>query len=114
MRLDKNNEKKKVQERKQVYRLIPNKVSENNGRSTSAAPADPNAPAPNQPAPADPADLTMPALNQPALAASQIVHQPALNWSHFKPEFSGRPEEDVEAHLLLQMTGWKPTIFKKV
>ena len=23
-----------------------------------------------------------------------------MNWSHFKPEFSGKPEEDVEAHLL--------------
>ena len=23
-----------------------------------------------------------------------------LNWSHFKPYFSGKPEEDVEAHLL--------------
>ena len=23
-----------------------------------------------------------------------------LNWSHFRPEFSGKPEEDVEAHLL--------------
>ena len=23
-----------------------------------------------------------------------------LNWSHFRPEFSGEPEEDVEAHLL--------------
>ena len=23
-----------------------------------------------------------------------------LNWSHFKPEFADRPEEDVEAHLL--------------
>ena len=23
-----------------------------------------------------------------------------LNWSYFKPEFSGKPEEDVEAHLL--------------
>ena len=58
-------------------------------------PADPNAPAPNQPAPGDPADPTV-----PALAAPQIVHSPALNWSHFKPEFSGRPEEDAEAHLL--------------
>ena len=27
----------------------------------------------------------------------QVVH---LNWSHFKPEFSGKPEEDSEAHLL--------------
>ena len=23
-----------------------------------------------------------------------------LNWSHFRPEFSGKPEENVEAHLL--------------
>ena len=27
----------------------------------------------------------------------KILH---LNWSHFKPEFSGKPEEDAEAHLL--------------
>ena len=27
----------------------------------------------------------------------QLVH---LNWSYFKPEFSGKPDEDVEAHLL--------------
>ena len=23
-----------------------------------------------------------------------------LNWSHFKPDFSGKPEENVEVHLL--------------
>ena len=23
-----------------------------------------------------------------------------LDWSHFKPEFSGKPDEDAEAHLL--------------
>ena len=23
-----------------------------------------------------------------------------MNWSHFKPEYSGKLEEDVEAHLL--------------
>ena len=23
-----------------------------------------------------------------------------INWSNFKPEFSGKQEEDVEAHLL--------------
>ena len=34
---------------------------------------------------------------QPAQQAQQpIVH---LNWSHFKPEFSRKPEEDAEAHL---------------
>ena len=26
--------------------------------------------------------------------------QPPLNWSYFKPKFSGKPEEDAEAHLL--------------
>ena len=37
----------------------------------------------------------------------QLQHQDAarqgylcLNWSNFKPEFSGKPEEDAEAHLL--------------
>ena len=38
----------------------------------------------------------VPVLNQPA---PQIIHQQVLNWSHFKPEFAGRPEKDVEAHL---------------
>ena len=27
----------------------------------------------------------------------QVVH---LNWSNVKPEFSGKPDEDAEAHLL--------------
>ena len=27
----------------------------------------------------------------------QLVH---LNWSYFKPEFSGKPDEDAKAHLL--------------
>ena len=26
--------------------------------------------------------------------------RPQLNWSHFKPKFAGKPEEDAEAHLL--------------
>ena len=25
---------------------------------------------------------------------------PQLNWSHFKPEFAGKPDEDMTAHLL--------------
>ena len=30
-----------------------------------------------------------------------VLQQPMhMNWSHFKPEFSGKPDEDVEAHLL--------------
>ena len=30
-------------------------------------------------------------------AGQQHLH---INWSNFKPEFSGKPEEDAEAHLL--------------
>ena len=91
----------KKDKRKEVYRFTLSKVSEiyslkvlKNEKSASAssckpaqvenaddAPAGPSAPAQNQPAP-------------------QIIHQQILNWSHFKPEFVGRPDEDVEAHLL--------------
>ena len=55
-------------------------------------------------APAVPACQTpqAPQIQQPA----QCI--PQLNWSHFKPEFSGRPEEDVEAHLL-RMNDWMDT-----
>ena len=31
-----------------------------------------------------------------------------LNWSHFKPDFSGKPEEDAEAHLL-RTNDWMTT-----
>ena len=37
-------------------------------------------------------------LQQPA---QQPQHVPQLNSSYFKPEFSGKPEEDTEAHLLI-------------
>ena len=33
---------------------------------------------------------------------------PQLNWSHFKPEFTGKPDEDVEAHLL-KINDWMDT-----
>ena len=45
-----------------------------------------------------PAQLPVPP-DQPILT-HQIQHMPQLSWSHFKPGFSGRPEEDAEAHLL--------------
>ena len=52
-----------------------------------------NIPAPNPPSsPADPAVLQAP--QQPG---QQLVH---LNWSYFKPEFSGKPDEDAESYLL--------------
>ena len=41
----------------------------------------------------------------PAQQGQQIV---ALNLSHFKPEFSGKPDEDAEAHLL-HTNNWMTT-----
>ena len=54
----------------------------------------PLVPPPNQPTPQD-----------PAAPQVHIGQQPALNWSHFRPEYSGKPEEDAEAHLLCT-NGW--------
>ena len=52
-------------------------------------------PAPNPPPlPADPPEAQAP--QQLAQPAQQVVH---LNWSHFKLEFSGKLNEDAEAHL---------------
>ena len=44
-----------------------------------------------------PAPAPTPAPVPKAPQGQQLVH---LNWSYFKPEFSGRPVEDAEAHLL--------------
>ena len=65
--------------------------------------------------PPEPEELEQPNLppnqfnhpNQPNQPPNQVqnlqvamVHLQQLNWSYFKPEFSGKPEEDVEEHLL--------------
>ena len=49
-------------------------------------PVTPVPPAPPMQLPAPPTQQ-----NQPQI--------PYMNWSHFKPEYSGKPEEDAEAHL---------------
>ena len=51
---------------------------------------------PPQPAP-QPAQQPAP---QPTLPQPGQQVQMHINWSHFKPEYSSKPEEDVEAHLL--------------
>ena len=65
----------------------------------------PHQPALNQPAPANSAGPTVPVPNPlqpfPHQPAPQIIHQPMLNGCQIKPEFTGRPEEDAEAHLLI-------------
>ena len=58
------------------------------------------------PAVPTPQPLQVPqALQQPA---KQAQHVPQLNWSHFKPEFLGKPEKDAKAHLL-RMNDWIDT-----
>ena len=34
---------------------------------------------------------------QHQIGPQQQMH---MNWSHFKPELPGKPQEDIEAHLL--------------
>ena len=48
------------------------------------------------PAPPPPAGPVVPQAPQ-APQGHPFVH---LNWSNFKPELSGKPDEDAEAHLL--------------
>ena len=71
-----------------------------------------------QPAPLAPPALQAPIAPQPLTHLAQLpipptqpiqpVHVPQLNWSHFKPEFAGKPEEDAEAHLL-RIKDWMDT-----
>ena len=49
-----------------------------------------------QPGPAH-GEGQQPPPQQPQLGQQIQIH---MNWSHFKPEFSGKPEEDVEEYLL--------------
>ena len=40
--------------------------------------------------------------------APGVLQRPQLNWSHFKPKYAGKPEEDAEAHLL-RTNDWEDT-----
>ena len=54
------------------------------------------------PPPAQPDSVQQ--VQQPAQPTQQMQQQVQqlinINWSHIKPEFSGKPEEDAEAHFL--------------
>ena len=54
-----------------------------------------NVPAGDAEEPQNPGNFN-PVLAQPPI----LMANNQLNWSHFRPEFSGKPEEDAEAHLL--------------
>ena len=44
----------------------------------------------------------------PSTQPVQPAPMPKLNWSHFKPEFTGNPDEEVEAYLL-RTNDWMDT-----
>ena len=50
--------------------------------------------------PVPPPVPAQPQQHQQPLQPQQQQQQPILNWSHFKPEFAGKPAEDAKAHLL--------------
>ena len=58
-----------------------------------------NVPNPNQP----PFNPFLP--NAPLVPE---LPRPQLNWSHFKPEYAGKPDKDAEAHLL-RTNDWMDT-----
>ena len=68
--------------------------------------------APNQNLPPDENPQNPPPPLNPFMPNAPVVpavpERPQLNWSHFKPEYAGKPDEDVEAHLL-RMNDWMDT-----
>ena len=80
----------------------------------------PQAPSTAQGAQGPPAPQNPPPLQNPQIPlitnapqVPQALQQPTpqvplLNWSHFKPEFSRKPDEDAEAHLL-RTNDWMDT-----
>ena len=67
------------------------------GLQVQGVPAPPSPPSPPAQAQAGQQAPHQSTQQQPAQQRQQILH---LNWSHLKPEFSGKPEKDAEAHLL--------------
>ena len=63
-------------------------------------------------APQNPPPLQNPQIplapNAPQAPEQHTPHVPLLNWSHFKPKFSGEPDKDTEAHLL-RTNDWMDT-----
>ena len=69
---------------------------------------DPLAPQ-NPPPPQNPQiHIVQNAPQAPAVLHIPTPHVPLLNWSHFKPNYSGKSNEHTEAHLG-QTTGWTHT-----
>ena len=69
-------------------------------------PAPPQLPPVTPPAP--PEQMIVPPIQPIPPQPLQPAHIPQLNWLHFKPEFTGKPDEDAEAHLL-RTNDWMDT-----
>ena len=68
----------------------------------------PQDPQPPQNPPIPPVPQIHHAPQAPQVSATALPHMPPLNWSHFKPEFSGKPDKDANAHLL-RTNDWMDT-----
>ena len=71
-------------------------------------PEGPPAPSIPEGAPDPPALQVTQAPHVPQALHQPLPHRPPLNWSHFKPKFSGKPSEDTEAHFL-KTNNWMDT-----
>ena len=58
--------------------------------------------------PIPPIQLLVPPAQPIPIQPIQPAHILQLNWLHCKPEFGGKPDEDVEAHLL-RTNDWMDT-----
>ena len=76
--------------------------------SSDALPVQPAQVPPIPPPVIPPVQLSIPPAPPIHAQPIQPAHVPQLNWSHFKPEFTGKPDEDAQAHLL-GMNDWMDT-----
>ena len=82
----------------------PNQPPDNPTNPPNPPPIPPNLP-PNLPNPPPDPPANPPNPMQPQNPPFQV---PQFNWSYFKPEFSGKPDEDAVAHLL-RTSDWMET-----
>ena len=88
------NQQNQAEEPNQIPNLPPEQEEHNHIGQPPYQPNKPNQP--NQPP------------NLPQNLPVQMANPQQLNWSYFKPELSGKPEEDAEAHLL-RTNDWMET-----
>ena len=83
----------------------PNQENQPNQPNLPNQLQNPPAELPNQPNQPNPPNQLP---NLPVNPPNPMADQQQLNWSYFKPEFSGKEEEDMEAHLL-RTNDWMET-----